>query len=212
MSDSGHFSAEEWADFVRQAGPVDRSAAMQDHLQAGCQKCTRARHTWHLVARSAEFAHCYEPPDSTVLIARALFAMRQPSSGVARFMGAARALFDSGLMPLPAGVRSGSAAPRKLVYAAGEYLVDLQVQAAGHRSDATQLTGQVAMPANAHHHFEGIPVVVLRHARVVAKTTTNQLGEFHMEFEGQADDVSLALGFESGGTVIALAHATRMQS
>jgi len=115
-------------------------------------------------------------------------------------------------MPLPAGVRSGSDSPRKLVYAAGAYLVDLQVQAAGQRPGATQLTGQVAMPANAHHHFEDIPVLVLRHARIVAKTTTNRLGEFHIEFEGQADDVSLALGFEGGGTVIALAHASRMQS
>jgi hypothetical protein len=212
MSDSGHFSTDEWADFVRQTGPVDRSAAMQSHLQTGCQKCTIARDTWHLVARSAESTHRYEPPDSTVRIARAVFAMRQPTNGVAHFMGRARALFDSGRMPLPAGVRSASAAPRKLVYAAGEYLVDLQVQAAGHQPEATQLTGQVASPANAHHHFEGIPVVVLRHARVVAKTTTNRLGEFHMEFEGQADDVSLALGFEGGGTVIALAHATRMQS
>ena len=182
---------------------------MQEHLETGCQKCTNVRDTWHLVAKSAESDRRYEPPDSTIRIARALFALRQPT-GVATFMGRARALFDSGLAPLPAGMRSGLAASRKLVYAAGEYLIDLQV-GSGHQSGATQLTGQVAMPANAHHHFEGIPVVVLRHARVVAKTTTNRLGEFQMEFEGQADDVSIALGFKDGGTVIALAHATRMQ-
>jgi hypothetical protein len=212
MSDSGHFSPEQWADFVRQTGSVDSALEMQEHLGTGCQKCTEARDIWQLVARSAESGHQHEPPDFTVRIARALFALREPSSRVAGVMGRAKALFDSGLTPLPAGVRSASVAPRKLVYAAGEYLVDLQILGAAHRPDATQLTGQVAMPSNAHHHFEAIPVVVLRHARILAKTTTNRFGEFHIEFEGQADDVSLALGFERGGTVIALSHATRMQS
>jgi hypothetical protein len=212
MSDPGHFSAEEWADFVRHTAPVDSGLAMQHHLQNGCQKCTEARDTWQHVATSAESDARHEPPDSTVRIARALFALREAPSGVAGVIGRARALFDSGLMPLPAGVRSGLAAPRKLVYAAGEYLVDLQVSGATRRPDGTQVTGQVAMPANALQLFEGIPVIVLRHARILAKTTTNRFGEFHIEFEGQADDVSLALGFEGGGTVIALAHATRMQS
>ena len=212
MSNSGHFTAEEWADFVRQTAPADQSRAMQEHLASGCRNCTTAHDTWQRVAKSAASVERFDPPDSTLRIARSLFAMRPPSGRAARVMDAARALFDSALMPLPAGVRSAAEAPRKLVYAAGEYLVDLQVQPISQRAGATQLTGQVTMPGNAQAQFDGIPVVVLRHARIIAKTTTNSLGEFQTEFEGPADNVSIAFGFEGGGTVISLAHATRMPS
>src|SRR5258706_15855251 len=117
MSDSGHFSAEDWADLVRQTGAVDRSLAMQEHLETGCQKCTNVRDTWHLVAKSAESDRRYEPPDSTIRIARALFALRQPTGG-ATFLGGAGALFHKGVGPVPAGVGRGLAAARKMGYAA----------------------------------------------------------------------------------------------
>ena len=49
MTDSDHFAAEHWADFVRKVAAADQMSAMERHLSDGCQSCTKAHADWQSV-------------------------------------------------------------------------------------------------------------------------------------------------------------------
>ena len=66
------------------------------------------------------------------------------------------------------------------------------------------LIGQITSEGGSDLEFEGAPVLLLRQMEIIAKATTNRLGEFHLEFSGTTTGLALAVGLKDGGTVINL--------
>src|SRR5437762_3053214 len=122
MTTSDHFSPEDWVDFERNAAHFDHQDAMQRHLHEGCQNCTEQHHTWSQVVDVARSERRYEPPARLLHMAKAIYQVPREQSPLARTIEAVRLLFDSRLAPTPIGVRSGSSAPRKLLYAHDSFL------------------------------------------------------------------------------------------
>ena len=197
-----HFSDEDWADYVRGTLPDERRSGLQDHLDASCGSCTKEHATWRAV-QDAATATRYEPSAGSVRIARALFGLHKPASRPSHAAELVHLLFDSEVLTAASGLRSSAAASRKCVFSVGTFVVDLQIQD-DERGRATQLIGQVTAPAGVDAELEGSPVLLLREMKVIARGTMNRLGEFHMDFDGIASGMSLALGLKHGGTVITL--------
>src|SRR4051812_38073229 len=124
---TGHFASEDWVDFARGIAGPQRDAAMRRHLDTGCQECTDLHDTWRDLAAIASADGAYDPPASALHILRAVYSTRRPNgSRLSRAVDAVKVLFDSQFIAAPAGVRSGIAARRKVLFATGDLLIDVQ--------------------------------------------------------------------------------------
>jgi hypothetical protein len=203
-----HFFTEDWVDFVR--GVAESGDAMQEHLDGGCKECTELLATFKAVAEIASRDRQYEPDESTMRHARAAFDRTKPSGALARAAQAMKVLFDSQLMPAPVGVRTAvSTAPRRVVYEAGDLIVDLQV---GRSAAANVLIGQITAPLRTRHSVQGTDVQLQRGVRVLATGTTNKLGEFQFEFDDASADLTLVLRSDEDVTLIPLGTLTTRTS
>jgi hypothetical protein len=202
VNSADHFSHEDWVDFVRGVATPEQRRDIEHHLDTGCRDCAVQRHTWHSVAEMARADQAFAPPASAVRHALAFYSVQKPVGPVARAFEAVKVLFDSALMPMTVGVRSTTVPRRKVLYSVGDLLVDVQIET--RHNTRTTLVGQVTAPKGLEEHAEGVPVVILRHLKVVAEATTNRLGEFQVEVEGSRDDLSVALRLKEQGRVLSL--------
>jgi hypothetical protein len=92
-----------------------------------------------------------------------------------------RLLHDSARDPRPGGVRAVAGA-RHLLYEAGAYTVDLRVD---REPGARQLclVGQVAHPDLPLRCMGEVPVLLIAEGEVAARSSTNDLGEFCLDYE-----------------------------
>jgi hypothetical protein len=174
-----HFTIWQWVDFARGvAGESDR-AAMDAHLASGCSRCTRVATTLRRVTAVARAEADAEPPEGAIRYAQALFSLyRSDKPGVARLIG--RLIHDSGLAPLPAGMRAQARSTRYLLYQAGSYYLDVQVQ---HDPESARLTfvGQLSDRDVQPTSTANLPIWLMERQRLVASTFSNRLGEFQLE-------------------------------
>jgi anti-sigma factor RsiW len=208
-----HFTDGDWIDYVRSTGSPERDHLMAEHLAGGCPDCLDVCETWRSVVNAAAAARQYEPPAEAIRFAKAQLLVETRPGWFTRAAGTARLLFDSQLAPATVGVRN--AAPprrvRKLVYADGEYVIDLLVQQGSRRGEMVMI-GQITSPDRGHAPVEGSHVLLERQTEVVARATTNGLGEFQLEFEDLVADLSLTFAFQQSGTVVKLGNVMRMPS
>jgi len=208
MTGSDHFAAEHWADFVRHLASGEQATLMERHLADGCPICTKTHADWQAIRDVASTDASYEVPDGPVRLAKAMFSIQKTPNRVARAMDAVKVLFDSQLLPAAEGVRSAwSARGRKVLYATGNFLVDLQIETS-RESQRTLVIGQVVCAKEAVENVHGVPVVLLRDLEVIGKGITNRFGEFHMEFEGPSANLSVALGLKEEGTAVSLGSSS----
>jgi hypothetical protein len=66
------------------------------------------------------------------------------------------------------------------------------------------LIGQLSAPSQAHRRLQGLTVLLHRGAQRIATATTNQIGEFQLEFDDPAEDLTLAVGSDPDTTIIPL--------
>jgi hypothetical protein len=211
MTESDHFAAEHWADFVRKVAAADQMSAMERHLSDGCQSCTKAHAEWQSVCDVAAKDGSYEVPEATVRVARAVFSIQQVPGRLTRLVDAVKVLFDSERLPAVAGVRSAwGGRGRKVLYHMGDFLVDVQIEPT-RDGQRTIVIGQV-VSANESADSVGVPVVLLRDLSVIGKGVTNESGEFHVEFEGPSGNLSVALGLREEGTVVSLGSSSARHS
>jgi hypothetical protein len=204
-----HFSQEDWVDFVRGVAALAPRCDIQRHLDANCHDCMVQRDMWQaLVDLARADAECAAPP-SAVRNALAYYSIQKPAGPVARAVEAIRVLFDSALVPAAIGVRSAMGSRRKVLYAVGDLLVDVQIEM--RPLLRTTLVGQVTAPKGFEAHAEGVPVVILRQMKVVAEATTNRLGEFQADIEGSRDDLSIALLLKEQKRVLSLGSLPGVQ-
>jgi len=173
-----HFNIWQLADFARGLGDDATTLAVQTHLASGCSRCERSVKTMKGVALVARAGIGSEPPDSVLRYARALYSLNKPEkAGLPRLIG--RLIQDTSLAPLPAGMRAESRSTRHLLFEAGNYYLDVQVQQQPGTS-TVNLVGQLAgrtTPITTGN----LPVWLVEGESLVASTVSNPLGEFALE-------------------------------
>ena len=102
----------------------------------------------------------------------------------------ARLLFDSFRMSRPSGVRSLDASGRHFTYEHNNTKIDVLVDVQP-GSNRISLVGQLLDP-NRMKKSDSLPVVLSSRTGALARTTTNRLGEFSLQFEF-AENVSLEI-------------------
>jgi hypothetical protein len=181
-----HYDISDWSDFVRGLTQGADRIAMEKHLECGCTKCQRTERMFHRLARIASTEGRYRVPQPVEHLAKAIFAMQQPGrlSRLPRFVP--KLIFDSFRSPLPAGVRSRQGMTRQALYRdhAANFSLDLRLD---HEPGSSQvvLVGQIANfkePAKRHSH---VPIFLLSGRDIVARTVSNQLGEFQLECQAK---------------------------
>lgn len=171
-----HFSEAAWTDFVRNLVPPDTKMTMQQHLDDGCRKCADTLRMWHSVHSVARAEGVFTPPSEAVRVVKSQFAALAPEKS-----RGFRLLFDSRLEPVPAGIR-GSVAAQQFLYETDEYYIDLRVEP--HReADHASLVGQVLNRTGKERGAQGLAVLLQDGKRPIAETSTNQFGEFQIEFD-----------------------------
>lgn len=96
-----------------------------------------------------------------------------------RAMQVARTIFDSFRYPQPAGVRSSPSAARQLAYQHNKTIIDVSIEFV-EGTGRMSLTGQV-LDGEKKGKNDGLPVLLVGGAGTLARTATNQFGEFHVE-------------------------------
>jgi len=153
---------------------------MQDHLDRGCAECSEELGFWRDIHAAARRENRIAPPESAVRTVKGLFAIHGPGRAAGRKPAIAQLLWDSFNEPLAAGVRSVAAAPRQLLFGAGEHRVDLRMEPEAD-SESVSLVGQVLDSADPDRNLEGIAVLLLKGDSVLATASTNRFGEFHLQ-------------------------------
>lgn len=191
-----HFEIADWSDFVRGLVTEERREAMRGHLAGGCRKCRRSAEILGRIARLAAAECRYEVPEFAVHCARSIYGLEQPRE--VRVPGGllGRLVFDSFREPLPAGVRSQHRISRQTLYEAGEYALDLrQEQERG--AARVSVVGQIASRKEPGRAFAGVPVALFAGASVLARSVSNEFGEFQIEY-APARDLRLDVGVAEG--------------
>ena len=176
-----HLQTTEWIDYVRGVMPEEKSQFAASHLNDGCVSCGDAA-SW-LRRLNASAAREVMVPDAVVNVAKAILtAKARETEDLTRItLLRLRAIlqYDSFLDLQPAGARSlplgcGS---RMLLFRAGEYSVDLRLEAEPEQQNWT-LVGQLSNDDNPSDEMSNLPVLVMAGKKVVGKTFSNEFGEF----------------------------------
>lgn len=200
-----HFKDEHWIDFVNETLTTEKQAATQRHLDAGCGPCSASVALWQKVQKAGIAERSYLPPSGAVRAVKAAFE----ASGRARnkkLVGAFETLFDSLRQPALAGARSATGQVRRVLYRADPYQIDVQLEGtpSGKR---VIITGQVIDVNHALTVGRQISVVLSNGRGHVARTVTNEHGEFEAVLE-DSDGIELSfVGSDYRPMVISLKDA-----
>jgi hypothetical protein len=191
-----HFSTREWIDFVRNVAAPQDAAAMTSHLKSGCESCEKEKATWSKLATFAKNEAEFEPPANVVAMAKALVQAPAPAKGL-RLREIAELVFDSFMTPQLAGVRSAAGVgSRQLLYRAGEVMIDVRLESSD-ESERFALTGQVFREQGSKVGITRVPISLISGRNELARTSTNQFGEFYIEHESADKNLQVSLGVNS---------------
>ena len=94
-------------------------------------------------------------------------------------MHTAQMIFDSFSWPAPIGLRGSRTDSRQIAYQHRSAIIDLLIEPRGVGKIA--IMGQVLQSPKQRGESEGLPVLVVSGVRAMARTSTNQFGEFRLE-------------------------------
>jgi len=140
-----------------------------------------------------------EVPDDVVRRARAVFPARPTAPPQRPFRIPAELIFDSFLVPSPAGLRSSWQVGWQGLYHAGDCSVDVRVEPEL-RSSKASLVGQISNHVLPASEMSDIRVYLKAGKLVVAETRSNRFGEFQMDYEQQAR-LQLCIDLDGGSYI-----------
>ena len=194
MTDNDHSTLEEWAEFVRGQVQPDARARMERHLQQGCSDCARTLELWTGVLNAASKEAAFEPPDNVLRCAKALYGAFPPDKRSGLNLRVAR-LSHFGQQGLEGVRASPGPAGMHLLFREGTVLLDMCVRPK-RASESVSLMGQVVDSARLNVPLEDREVSVVRASSALAQTSTNEFGDFHLEFE-PGENLLLILALEN---------------
>jgi hypothetical protein len=183
-----HFSEQAWADFVRGVSESETKANIESHLARGCSDCGATSHVWSQVQTMVSNEKSYTPPESAVRMVKLEFASANSQEQVSVL---ANLRFDTFAQPLAAGIRSGAAVARQLVYEADGLTVDLRLDS--QRSGKILVVGQVLDQRLPRVSPSGLCIAVWTpKGQPFLEVSPNESGEFQLEVNAQ-DDLRLLI-------------------
>ena len=191
-----HYSIAQWADYTRGLGPATETAGMQAHLALGCADCRQTVNFCARLAAICERMAAIEVPEWVLRNAQALCPARRREERRRGARIAMELIYDSFLVPAPAGLRATWQVGWQGMYRAGDCSLDLRVEPELHSSRAA-LIGQISNHSLPDQRMEGVTVYLKAGRAVVARTRSNLFGEFQMEYEQQAR-LQLCVDLEGG--------------
>jgi len=158
---------------------------MTAHLESGCENCRQlAEFTKKLHATCNRLA-VQQVPESTVRLARSIFPARAGATSKRGNRLPIELIFDSLLVPAPAGLRASWQAGWQGLYRAGDCSVDLRIEPELTTSRAA-VTGQITNHVLPELEMGNLPVRLRSGKVVIAETLSNRFGEFQLEYEQQS--------------------------
>jgi len=178
-------------DYVAREIDTPTADGIRAHVDSGCHECAAELTRLHSLRKHFSPGALEEPP--SWVLKRAQSIPLDANVGLAGgFAGRlARLVFDTFRDPLPAGVRSATLSGRQMLYRVLEFDIDIRVDESG--NGRSRISGQVLPgPDRSLDAVAGAEVALSTGRRVVALSTTNEIGEF--AFEGLADgDYALSI-------------------
>lgn len=191
-----HFTVEEWADFGRGRCSREARSEMERHLAEGCKRCGALLELWTTVLDLAQREDAFAPPSNTVRCAKSLYGALPLREGKWRLSWARLAAFDQ---PAMAGVRGAAPAANHFLFQEGSLLLDLYMQPQA-ASGRVAVVGQLLDSSRPDRQFENQTVILLQDLHPQARTTTDEFGEFRLEFT-PGDDLILTIELEDQSLV-----------
>jgi hypothetical protein len=198
-----HFGIIQWVDFTRGVTPEAEGIRMQEHLTAGCSECQGIADFCTKLAGVCRTMAPSRVPDAVVQQARSIFQARLIQRPQVQYRVPVELIFDSFLVPAPAGLRASWQIGWQALYRAGECSLDLRVEPELHTCRAA-LIGQVSNHDLPDREMLDIPVILKSGKVVVAQTRSNRFGEFQMDYE-QQKRLQLYIYLDGGTKVIQVA-------
>jgi len=194
-----HFRPDEWVDFVNGNLSADQRKTIEQHLNEECIPCSNLASLWARVRQLAKSESSYEVPESSLRHVRSAFRILAPTTVYDKLVEVPRLLFDSLWQHVAVGVRAGAGDQRRLVYEASGVAIEISCE---EMLDSNRLTvvGQVCARTSQRARLSDVPVVITSNGSVVARTKTNEFGEFQLNF-ARANDLRISLGIAEGQTL-----------
>lgn len=202
-----HFSAQRWVDFVRESGNRESSIEMQRHLDESCPECSKNANTWRLVMQHTKQFSRTNPPDASLRAVKAGFSLRNVVPFPSGKLELATLQLDSDREPLVAGMRSGQATARQLLYKSGSICIDMRLEPTP-GSESIVLMGQLLDSMSPGLGIGGIPVSLLSKGDTIFRKRTNEAGEFDFGFES-GREMQLVFGVGESRTIVVAVPESR---
>lgn len=181
-----HFESTQWVDYVRGLVDATTAQAMRAHLESGCDACGATARRLGLVAAVARQDEQFDPPAHLLHFARAAFSLQRPEGVLSLPQLVARMVFNSLDTALTAGARGlGDEMTRQTLFEAGDFSLHLRFEQPT-RAARISLVGQIANRRTPEPPMSHVPVLLTRGQKVVARSLSNEFGEFQVEYEPQA--------------------------
>ena len=191
-----HFKMSDWIDFARNVIAPGARGALAAHLESGCAECRVSAEFFGKLARVSEAVADDMAPAAIVRQAKAICPSRRASIWKRALRVPAELVYDSFQAPLAAGLRASWQMGWQAMFRAGDCSLDLRIEPDLRSSRAT-LTGQVSNHVLPNLEMGEIPICLRSGKRTLAETTSNQFGEFQMEYD-QRNQLELCIELEGG--------------
>src|SRR6266481_1790124 len=185
--------AVEWSDFVNHSTSDVRREAVPTHRGTWRRRYLETGALWRKVAKVPAEEARYRPAAERVRVVKAAFA---PAGLMPRRQeaGLIQQLYDSFSQPAPAGTRSAAMSVRQLLYRAGPYQIDLQIELR-QVQNCLAVTGQLVDLSHPEMVGRDLQVMISDGRGYIVNTVTNHFGEFRGEVENSGD---LEISFHGG--------------
>ena len=186
--------AVEWSDFVNHAASDVRREAVPKHRGTWRKRYLETGALWRKVAKVPAQEASYRPAAERVRMVKAAFTpaglmpRRQETGGLIQ------QLYDSFSRPAPAGTRSAAMRVRQVLYRAGPYQIDLQIELQ-QVQNRLAVTGQLVDLSHPEMVGRDLQVMISDGRGYIVNTVTNHFGEFRGEIENSGD---LEISFHGG--------------
>jgi hypothetical protein len=179
-----HYGISQWVDFSRGLVPAPDVLAMSSHLAEGCSECGDLAQFCGNLSEICGVMASSAAPDWLARSARSIFPVNAQPRPKRAFKIPVQLIYDSFLVPAPAGLRSTWQIGWQALYRAGDCSLDLRVEPELSSSRAAVI-GQISNHTVPTDKMENMPVYLKSGRLVVAETRSNRFGEFQMEYEQQ---------------------------
>jgi hypothetical protein len=195
-----HYTSEEWLDLSRGVAAPENVSEMEKH-RVECASCKGIANEMNRLFQMSRREASYEPPQEAVRNAKASMAMQRVASGPEEHF--LKAVFDSALQPLQAGVR-GAVTARQLLYQKENCCIDLRLEMKP--GSRIEMIGQVLDSGAIGRGLNEIPVTLQKGAELLARTLTNHFGEFHFVLDDTKNVEMIVEVTEDRRLIVPLPH------